>query len=69
MGDVFDNGDNRVVSCEWRVYDDSKVFHLQIGLVQGFKEASVIEVVVKQDGKVGIHDGSDQCGVFGRGWE
>ena len=66
MGDVFDSGGDGIVSCEWRVHDDAKAFHLQVGLVQGFKGAPIVEVVVKWDCKVGICDSSDQCRVFSR---
>ena len=58
-GDVFDGGGDGVVGCEWRVHNDTEAFHLKVGLVQGFKGASVIEVVVKCDGKMGVSDGSD----------
>ena len=56
---MFDSGGDGVVSHEWRVHNDAKMFHLEVGLVQGFKGASVVEVVVKWDGQVRIHDGSD----------
>ena len=59
MSDVFDSGGDGVMGCEWRVHDDAEMFHLQVGLVQDFKGASVIEVVVKRDCKVGVHDGGD----------
>ena len=54
---------------EGRVHDDAEAFHLQIGLVQGLKGASVINVMVEQDGKVGVCDGSDKGCVFSRGRE
>ena len=44
---MFNHRGDRVVSSEWGVYDDSKMFNLEIGLVQGFKGASIIKVVVK----------------------
>ena len=69
MGNVFDGGGDRVMGCEQGVYNDAEVFHLKVSLVKGFKGASVIKVVVKWDGKMGICDGSDQCGVFGGRWE
>ena len=50
MGDVFDSGGDGVLSCERRVYDDAKAFHLQISLVQGFEGTTVVEVVIEWDG-------------------
>ena len=69
MGDVFHGGGDGVMGREWGVYDDAKVFHLEVGLVQGFEGASIIEVMVKQDGKVGVSDSSDECSVFSGRWE
>ena len=45
------------------------MFDLEVSLVQGFKGTSIIEVVVKWYSEVRVHDGSDESGVFGRGWE
>ena len=42
------------------------MFHLEIGLIQGFEQASIIEVMIKWNGKVEVHDGGDKGGVFGR---
>ena len=47
MCDVFDGGGDGVMSGEWGVYDNSKVFDLEVSLVQGFKWATVIEVMVE----------------------
>ena len=33
MGNVFDGGDNGVPSCEWQVYNYTKAFHLEVGLI------------------------------------
>ena len=68
-GDIFNGGGDGVPGCEWGVYDDAKVFYLEIGLVQGLKGASIIEVMVKRHGKVEVHDGSDKHGMFSRRWE
>ena len=54
MGDVSHSGGDRVVSCEGGIHDHTKVFHLEVGLVQGFKGAAVIKVMIKWDGKVGV---------------
>ena len=56
---MFDHEGNGIVSCEWRVHNDTEAFHLYVSFVQGFEGASVVEVVVKWDGKVGISDDSD----------
>ena len=45
------------------------MFHLEVGLVQGFKGTSVVEVVVEWDGEVGVCDGGDKGCVFGGRWE
>ena len=65
--DVFDHGGNRVASGEWGVYDDSKVFNLEVGFVQGLKRATVIKVVVEWHSKMGVSDGSNECRVLGGG--
>ena len=49
-GDVFDGGGDRVVSGKQRVYDDTKAFYLEISLVQGFKGALIVEIMVKWNG-------------------
>ena len=66
---MLDGGSNGIVSHEWRVHDDTKAFHLQVGLIQGLKGASIVKVVVKWDCKVRVRDGSDQHSMFSRGWE
>ena len=68
-GNVFDSGGDGVLGGEWRVHDDTKTFDLEVSFVQGFEGASVVEVVIKRHGKVGVSDGGDQCGVFGGGRE
>ena len=45
--DVFDGGDNGVVGGEQGVHDDTEMFHLEVGLVQGFKGTAVIKVMIK----------------------
>ena len=66
-GDVFDDGGNRVSGGEQRVYNNAKVFNLEVSLVQGFEGASIIKVVVERHGKVRVSDGSDEGGMFN--WE
>ena len=66
---MFYCGSDGIVSCEGRVHDYVKAFCLQIGLVQGFKGAAVIEVMIKRDGKVGVRDSGDKGGMLGGGWE
>ena len=68
-GDVFHGGGDGVLGGEWGVYDDAKTFDLEVSLVQGFEGASIVEVMVERHGKVGVSDGSDECGVFGGGRE
>ena len=68
-GDVFDCGGDGVLGGERGVYDDTETFDLEISLVQGFKGASVVEVMIKWYGKVGVGDGGDECGMFGGGRE
>ena len=62
---MLDGWDNRAPGHERGVHDNTEAFYLEIGLIQGFKRAPIIKVVVKQDGKTGVHDSSDKCGVFG----
>ena len=69
VGDMFHGGGNGIVGHERGVHDDAEAFHLEISLVQGFEGASVVEVMVKWDGKVGVSDGSDKHGIFGGGRE
>ena len=66
---VFNGEDNRVPGGEWGVHDDTEAFNLEISLVQGFKGASIIKVMVEKHGEVGVCDGGDKGGVFSRGWE
>ena len=65
MGNMFDSGGDRVVDGKQRVYDDVKAFYLEICLVQGFKGAPMVKVMVERDGHMGVHDGGDKGGVFG----
>ena len=58
-GDMFNSGDDRVVSRERGIHDDAKAFHMEVSLVQGFKGASIIEVVIKGDSEVRVRDGGD----------
>ena len=58
-GNVFNSGGDGVVDSEWGVHDDSEAFYLEVSLVQGFKGASIVKVVVEWNGEVGVHDGSD----------
>ena len=53
-GDVFHGRGDRVVGYERGGYDNAEAFHLEVGLVQGFKGAAVIKVMIKWDGKVGV---------------
>ena len=69
MSNVFDSGGDGILSGEQGVYDNTETFHLEVSLIQGFKWASIIKVVVKWDGQMGVHDSSDQGGVFSGGWE
>ena len=69
MGDVFNGGGDGVLSRERGVYNDAKTFNLEVSFVQDFEGASIVEVMVGWYGKVGVRDGGDKCGVFGRGWE
>ena len=46
-GDVFDSGGDGIVGGKRRVYNDTKAFYLEISLIQGFKGASIIKVVVE----------------------
>ena len=66
---MFNGRGDRVPGVEWRVHNDAKALNLEIGLVQGLKETSIIKVMVKRYGEVGIHDGSDKGGVFSGRWE
>ena len=66
MGDVFDGGGDGVLSHEWRVHNNAKVFHLEISLVQGFEGTTIIEVMVEWYSRVRICDGSDKSGMFSR---
>ena len=45
------------------------MFNLEISLVQDFKGATIIEVMVKGYGEVRVHDGGDKGRVFSGGWE
>ena len=69
MGNVFNSGSDGVLSCERGVYDDSEMFNLEVSLVQGFKGASIIEVMIEWYGKMRVRDGSDKRSVFGGRWE
>ena len=69
MGDVFDCGGDGVMGGKQGIYDDTKVFYLEVSLVQGFKGASIIKVVVEQYGEMGVCDGSDKGGMFDGGGE
>ena len=40
-----------------------------ISLVQGFKGAAVVEVMIKWDGEVGVGDCGGKGSMFSRGWE
>ena len=59
MGNVFNGGGDGVVGCERGIYDDTEVFHLEVCLVQGFEGASIVEVMIKWNGEVGVRDGGD----------
>ena len=58
MGDMLNGWGDRAPGHERGVHDNAEAFYLEIGLIQGFKGASIIKVVVKWDS-------SDKCGVFG----
>ena len=66
ISNVFDSGGDRVVSGEWGVNDDSKVFNLEVGFVQGFEGAAIVKVVVKWHNKMGVYNGGGECGMLGR---
>ena len=66
---MLDSGGNGVVGCERRVHNDTEMFYLKVGLVQGFEGTSVIKVVVKWDGEIGVCDGSDKGSMFSGRWE
>ena len=68
-GNVFNSGSDGVSGCEQRVHDNVKVFYLEVCLIQGFKRAPIIEVIVEWYSKVRIHEGSDGGRVFGGGQE
>ena len=59
MGNVFNAGGDGVPGGEWRIYDNTKVFYLEVGLIQGLEWASIIKVVVERDSDMGVYDGSD----------
>ena len=69
MGNMFNGEGNGIPGCERRVYNHTKVFDLEVSLVQDFKGTSIIEVMIKGDGKVRVYDDSDEGRVFGRGQE
>ena len=69
MGDMFDGGHDGVLDCEGRVYNNAEVLNLKVSLVQGFERASIIKVMVEGYSKVGVCDGGNESGVFGRGRE
>ena len=66
---MFDSGSDGVPGHRGRVHNNAKAFNLKVGLIQGFKGASIIEVMVKGYGEVGVCDGGDKCGIFSRRWE
>ena len=43
------------------------MFNLEVSLIQDFKGATIVEVIVKGHNKVGVNDGSDESRVFSRG--
>ena len=61
MGDILDGWGDRAPGRERGVHDNAEAFYLEIGLIQGFKGAPIIKVVVKQDGKMGVCDDSGVC--------
>ena len=68
-GNMFNGGGDGVPDHERGVHDNTEVFYLEISLVQGFEGVSIVEVVVKWYGKMGVRDGSDKGSVFGGRWE
>ena len=66
MGDVFNDGSDGVPGHKRRVHDYTEAFDLEIGFVQGFEWATIVEVMVERYGEVRVCDGSDEHGVFGR---
>ena len=54
------------MDSEWGVCDNTKVFNLEVGLIQGLEGASIIKVVVKRHGKMQVSDGSDKHRMLGR---
>ena len=69
MSNMFDSGGNIIACGEQGVHDDPKTFNLEIGLVWGFKEATVVKVVVEGYSEMGVSDGGDKCGMFHGGGE
>ena len=68
-GNMFDGRGDGVPGCERGVHNDTKVFDLEVRLIQGFERTSIIEVVVERYDEVRICDGGDKSGVFSRGQE
>ena len=66
IGNVFYGECNGVPGGEQGVHNNAEVFNLEISLVQGFEGASIVKVVVKRYGKVGICDGGDESGIFSK---
>ena len=67
MDNVLNGWGDGILGHERGVHNNAKAFHLKIGLVQGFEGTPIIKVMVKWDGKVGVHDGSDKSGMFSWG--
>ena len=45
------------------------MFDLEISLIQGLEETSIVEVMVEWYSKMGVHDDSYESGMFSRGQE
>ena len=65
---MFDCGGDGVVDGEWGVYNNSEMFYLEVGLVQGLKRAIIIKVMIEWYSKMGVSDSSGEHGVFSE-WE
>ena len=59
MGDVFDGGGDGGLSCEWRVHDYTETFNLEVSFIQGFEQATIVKIVIKWYGEMGVSDGGD----------
>ena len=47
-GNMLNGRGDGIPGGEQRIHNNAEVFNLEIDLIQGFKEASIIEIVVKR---------------------